>query len=255
MLVENSEDLASQTTATHMDHEKDHVNDLKKDVRDTERKEHHKIIVLNLTDKITTKHIEEIFSTFGTINYVDLVAPGKNNRSAVNLTAKAYVSYSTKDAADSAIKQMNGGVIDGVNITVSQLKPRVQDRGASRFNNDRYARRRSRSPRRNDRAVRRSRSPMSRRNNNRSPSPRRRRSPARRRSPSPRRRGDSPDRRSPVRRRSPSPRRRSPSPRRRASPRRSEQPPRRQRRSVSPRNNRDRSRSPARRPASPEGRR
>lgn len=37
------------------------------------RKKLYKVIVLNLTEKTNKSHIEEIFSAYGAIDYVDLV--------------------------------------------------------------------------------------------------------------------------------------------------------------------------------------
>jgi RNA recognition motif-containing protein len=35
--------------------------------------EHFKVIALNITERITKAHIEEIFGQYGSINYVDVV--------------------------------------------------------------------------------------------------------------------------------------------------------------------------------------
>ena len=154
-----------------------------------------------LTRNVTKDHVEEIFSTYGVIRTVELPI----DRATDLPKSHAYVDYKVPDCATNAIKYMDGGEIDGQEVSVNLVIPARPLRGPGFRNQSPIRRRRSMSPGR------------------RRWSPRRRsRSPYRRRSP-PRR---SPLRRSPPRR---SPPRRSPP--RRSPPRRP--PPRRRSRSAS----------------------
>merc|ERR1719282_2299087 len=159
-----------------------------------------KIHIGRLTRNVNRDHLQEIFSTFGKIK--DIEFGSERMRPWLN-KGFAYIEYDNSEDAKNALRHMDGGQIDGQEVTAAPvLVPRYQPRRRS------PPRRRSRSPPR-----RRSRSPP-----RRSP-PRRRfggrsRSPPRRRSPSPRRRSRS---RSGRRSRSPPARRGGRSPPRRRS--------------------------------------
>merc|ERR1719322_1759201 len=133
-----------------------------------------KIHIGRLTRNVNRDHLQEIFSTFGKIK--DIEFGSERMRPWLN-KGFAYIEYETAEDAKNALRHMDGGQIDGQEVTAAPvLVPRIQPRRRS------PPRRRSRSPPR-----RRSRSPP---RGGRSP-PRRRmgrsRSPRGRRSPSPRR--------------------------------------------------------------------
>ena len=184
-----------------------------------------KIAVQNLSLNVNEMHLLEIFSSFGKVGKITDLQVVKSD--AACKTQSATIEYLNSVEAEKAIKVMNSGYIDGLQVSVMLVKEeeivKVEPRKKSR----------SRSPvGKRRRFASRSRSPFRRRSPRRSPVGRRRfsRSPPRRRiSRSPPRRKFS---RSPPRRnysRSPSPRRRvSRSPPRRRysrSPPRAVQPP------------------------------
>lgn len=53
------------------------------------------------------EHVNEIFSFFGTVKYVDL--PTDRGRSWIN-AGNAYVEYEKPEEAEEAMKKMNGGI-------------------------------------------------------------------------------------------------------------------------------------------------
>ena len=148
-----------------------------------------KIVVSRLTRNVTKDHVEEIFSTYGVIRTVELPI----DRITELPKAHAYVDYKSAGSASDAIKYMDGGEIDGQEVTVNAVIPVKPLRGPGFRDNSPPRRRRSISPpRRRWSPRRRSRSPYRRRT-----PPRRYRSPPRRKSRSLSR---SPKRRSPRRR-------------------------------------------------------
>ncbi|KAK9451344.1 uncharacterized protein V1518DRAFT_5908 [Limtongia smithiae] len=76
------------------------------------------IVVENLTKIVTEAHIREIFQAYGRITYVQLPRqPAFGNRNT------CYLEYDFDDDARSAIKHMNGGYIDGVQVVVKDAPP------------------------------------------------------------------------------------------------------------------------------------
>ena len=195
-----------------------------------------KIVVNNLTAKVTEQHLREIFENYGPIRYIDLLPDLKFGD-----MQRAFILFDT-DCVPLVIKKMNLGHIDETPVTIKEVHPKPRENFRPGFREGRVSRnsRRSRSPQSfNSREFRPPRSFRG-----RSPSPRRfrRRSPSRSGSRSPRNRrfrSPSPPRGRVIPRRRDS-RSRSP-PRRRDSPSRS--PPRYRNRSRSPRRP-SRSRSP-----------
>jgi len=152
-------------------------------------------------------HLEEIFSTFGKIKDIEF---GNDKAKPWINKGFAYIEYETPEEAQNAMKHMDGGQIDGQEITAAPvLMPRAPARRPSpKRRSPVGGRRRSPSP------GRRRNSPP-RGGRRRSPSPRRRRSPSPRRRSPPRRGGGGGRSRSPVGRRRSPPRKRSRSPARR----------------------------------------
>jgi len=164
-----------------------------------------KLHIGNLTRNINKDHILEIFSIYGRIRSIDLPLDTKNYLPR----GYAYVEYDQKDDAKGALKHMNGGWIDGQEITAKEVlaietnngppsggrnrgafnRPRGggapwqgRRRSPPRFNNNRRrSPRRSRSPRRRSRSpkalTRRRRGSVSSGSSSPSPPPRSRRSP------------------------------------------------------------------------------
>lgn len=124
-----------------------------------------KVCVSKLTRNVNKGHVEEIFSNYGKVRSVDV--PHVNSISR----GLAYVDYETSEEAEDALKYMNGGWIDGQEVSVQLVQP-------LRLPPPRERPRRSPPPR----SKRRTPPPRSWRGSRRSRS----RSPRRRRSGSPR---------------------------------------------------------------------
>lgn len=122
-----------------------------------------------MTRNVNKEHLTEIFANFGTVQQVDL--PLDRNHGRLN-KGYCYVQYATQEEAENAMKHMDGGQIDGQEVTASPcLKMNWPEQRQNRMNSP--IRRRGPPP------------PMRNNNNNRWRDMRnnRRRSPDRRRSP------------------------------------------------------------------------
>ncbi|XP_030876462.1 ATP-binding cassette sub-family A member 3-like [Leptonychotes weddellii] len=140
-----------------------------------------KVHIGRLTRNVTKDHIMEIFSTYGKIKMIDMPVERMHPHLSKGY---AYVEFENPDEAEKALKHMDGGQIDGQEITATAVLapwPRPPPR---RFSPPRRMlppppmwrrspprmRRRSRSPRRRSPVRRRSRSPGRRRHRSRSSS-------------------------------------------------------------------------------------
>ncbi|XDC55458.1 hypothetical protein R6Z07M_006640 [Ovis aries] len=90
--------------------------------RDEKRRRHSpapkptKVHVERLTRKVTREHIREIFSTFGRVREVDL--PRERMRAHPS-QGHAYVEFKNPEEAAKALRHMDGGQIDGRQITAT----------------------------------------------------------------------------------------------------------------------------------------
>ncbi|XP_077407500.1 uncharacterized protein LOC144038695 isoform X2 [Vanacampus margaritifer] len=141
-----------------------------------------KVYLGRLTRNVIKEHIQEIFSTYGKIKMIDMPM----NRIHPHLSkGYAYIEFETPEEAENALKHMDGGQIDGQEITViAVLTPTVRapPRRMSphrrmpppppmwRRSPPRMKRRSPRSPRRRSPVRRRSRSLGRRRHRSRSSS-------------------------------------------------------------------------------------
>ena len=73
-----------------------------------------KVQVTRLTRKVTREHIREIFSTFGRVREIDL--PRERMRAHPS-QGHAYVEFKNPEEAAKALRHMDGGQIDGRQIT------------------------------------------------------------------------------------------------------------------------------------------
>lgn len=72
-----------------------------------------------LTKNVNRNHILEIFKTYGPIKSVDLPI----DRHHPQLTkGSAFIVYENSEDADKALRYMDGGQIDGQEITVSRSR-------------------------------------------------------------------------------------------------------------------------------------
>nr|CAD2201570.1 unnamed protein product [Meloidogyne enterolobii] len=131
-----------------------------------------RVCARNLSRNITKAHLEEIFSLFGVIKSCELPM----DRVHIHIPrGYGYIEYEKAEDAEKAIKHMDGGQIDGLEIQCELTLPYRPGRGSSPLgpfgtNFGGIKRDRSRSPRRMGGANRSGVSPPSRR-------PRRSRSP------------------------------------------------------------------------------
>uniref|UniRef100_A0A8D2QND2 RNA binding protein with serine rich domain 1 n=1 Tax=Zosterops lateralis melanops TaxID=1220523 RepID=A0A8D2QND2_ZOSLA len=81
-----------------------------------------KVHVGRLTRNVTKDHIMEIFSTYGKIKMIDMPVDRLNPHLSKGY---AYVEFENPDDAEKALKHMDGGQIDGQEITATAvLAPR-----------------------------------------------------------------------------------------------------------------------------------
>ena len=81
-------------------------------MQSNERKGPIKVLVKGLTANVNIQHVNEIFSTFGKVENVK-IAYFKGHS-----VGWAYVFYNQLQEAETAVSEMNGGIVDGVKISV-----------------------------------------------------------------------------------------------------------------------------------------
>ena len=89
-----------------------------------------KVYIGHLTRTVTKEHIREIFATYGVIKSVEM----PNNRlHPANSIGYAYVEYAKAEDAERAINNLDGGQIDGQEVTASAVLARqLPNRGPMR---------------------------------------------------------------------------------------------------------------------------
>jgi RNA-binding protein with serine-rich domain 1 len=75
-----------------------------------------KIHVGNLTRNVVKDHVMEIFTTFGTIKFCDFGTDRLNNNKGY-----CFIEFNSSDDAENAMKNMDGGQIDGQEITCAPV--------------------------------------------------------------------------------------------------------------------------------------
>jgi len=79
-----------------------------------------KLFVGNLSFNATQEQIRDLFAAHGTVTDVDIVKDKFSGRPR----GFGFVTMETKEAADAAIKAINGKDIDGRALTVNEARPR-----------------------------------------------------------------------------------------------------------------------------------
>jgi cold-inducible RNA-binding protein len=79
-----------------------------------------KLFVGNLSFNATQEQLQDLFAAHGTVTEVDVIKDKFSGRPR----GFAFVSMETKEAADAAIKALNGKDIDGRALTVNEARPR-----------------------------------------------------------------------------------------------------------------------------------
>lgn len=87
-----------------------------------------KLYVGNLSYSVTRGTLEELFSSVGEVTSVDLITDRMTGRSR----GFAFVEMADSTAAQQAIEQLNGRVLNERAIKVAEARPRREDRGGYR---------------------------------------------------------------------------------------------------------------------------
>ena len=127
-----------------------------------------KVCISKITRNVNKSHMEEIFLNYGKVKLVDLPLSNGISRGI------AYVDYETPEEAEDALKYMNGGWIDGQEVSVQLVQPQRLPPPRERRRSP-PSRIKRRSPLRSWRGSRRSRSRSPRRRRSISPRSHRRR--------------------------------------------------------------------------------
>jgi RNA recognition motif-containing protein len=81
-----------------------------------------KLFVGNLSFNATQEQLQELFVAHGAVQEVDVIKDKFSGRPR----GFAFVSMETKEAADAAVKALNGKEIDGRALTVNEARPREE---------------------------------------------------------------------------------------------------------------------------------
>ncbi len=81
-----------------------------------------KLFVGNLSFNATQNQLQELFGAHGTVLEVDIIKDKFSGRPR----GFGFVTMETKEAADAAIKAINGKEIDGRALTVNEARPREE---------------------------------------------------------------------------------------------------------------------------------
>lgn len=84
--------------------------------RDIEPQQPVRIHIGRLTRNVNREHLIEIFSNFGEVAKVEL--PMERNYGSIS-RGYCYISYKTQEEAENAMKHMDGGQIDGQEVTAA----------------------------------------------------------------------------------------------------------------------------------------
>jgi len=84
-----------------------------------------RLFVGNLSFNTTKDQLQDLFATHGTVLEADVVSDKFTGRSR----GFAFVTMETKEAADTAIKELNGKALDGRQLTVNEARPREERPG------------------------------------------------------------------------------------------------------------------------------
>ncbi len=94
-----------------------------------------KLFVGNLSFNATQEQIQGLFGTHGTVLEVDVIKDKFTNRPR----GFGFVTMETQEAAEAAIKALNGKELEGRALTVNIARPR-EERGPRPGGGDRRAR-------------------------------------------------------------------------------------------------------------------
>ena len=93
-----------------------------------------KLYVGNLSYSTTESNLSELFGALGEVVSVNLITDRMSGRSK----GFAFVEMAQEDAAQEAIKQLDGKDLDGRAIKVAEARPRQDSRGGGGGRRDRW---------------------------------------------------------------------------------------------------------------------
>ena len=86
-----------------------------------------KLYVGNLSYGVSSSDLEELFSSYGTVQSAQVISDRESGRSK----GFGFVEMGSDDEAQAAIRALNGQEHDGRPLTVNEARPR-EDRGGGR---------------------------------------------------------------------------------------------------------------------------
>ena len=93
-----------------------------------------RLYVGNLSYSVNQPMLSEVFEAIGEVVSVDLITDRMTGRSK----GFAFVEMAQEDAAQEAIKQLDGKDLDGRAIKVAEARPRQDSRGGGGGRRDRW---------------------------------------------------------------------------------------------------------------------
>jgi RNA recognition motif-containing protein len=84
------------------------------------------IYVSNLGFGVQSEDLKQLFATYGTVSSANIIMDRETNRSR----GFGFVEMPDKEAAENAIKELNGSMMEGRAIKANEARPREQ--GSSR---------------------------------------------------------------------------------------------------------------------------
>ena len=81
-----------------------------------------KLFVGNLSFNITKDQLQDMFAAHGAVTEVDLIMDKFSGRPR----GFGFVTMETKEAAEAAIRAVNGTTVDGRALTVNEARPREE---------------------------------------------------------------------------------------------------------------------------------
>ena len=81
-----------------------------------------KLFVGNLSFNVSKDQLQDIFATHGAVTEVDVIMDKFSGRPR----GFAFVTMETKEAAEAAVKAINGTTVDGRALTVNEARPREE---------------------------------------------------------------------------------------------------------------------------------
>lgn len=86
-----------------------------------------KLFVGNLSRRVTSDALQQMFETFGQVASAEIIKDKFSGESK----GFGFVEMPTKSEADAAVSGLNGREVDGKSLNVNEARPRTNDRRPS----------------------------------------------------------------------------------------------------------------------------